>query len=107
MTRTTIFSRITLPLAASGAAAMLLAAGAAGAAAALTVGTPIGQDVDTVRAALEAEGYEVLEVELDGDEIEADVLRDGQAFEVEVSVTDGVVTEIELEDDEDDEDDDD
>lgn len=71
-------------------------------------GVDIGQTLGTseadVRLALTDMGYDVQEIEIEDGEIEAEVMLDGVAYEVEVSVDTGLVTEIELEDDEDDDD---
>jgi len=70
----------------------------------LTVGDAAGQSETEIVAFLTAEGYEVLETEIEGDEFEAEVTRDGVTYEVEVSMTTGQIIEIELEDDNDDDD---
>lgn len=71
-------------------------------------GVDIGQTLGTseadVRLALTDMGYVVQEIEIEDGEIEADVMLDGVAYEVEVSMDTGLVIEIELEDDDDDDD---
>ncbi|GGX53950.1 hypothetical protein GCM10007385_22670 [Tateyamaria omphalii] len=68
------------------------------------IGQTLGTSETDVRQALTDMGYAVQEVEIEDGEIEADVMLDGVAYEVEVSMDTGLVTEIELEDDEDDDD---
>ena len=65
---------------------------------ALTAGDTLGTSEADIRAALVAEGYEVLEFETEDDEIEVEVSRDGQVFEIELSADTGTVLEVELED---------
>ncbi|MEX0310415.1 MAG: PepSY domain-containing protein [Tateyamaria sp.] len=68
-------------------------------------GVDVGQSLGTteadVRAALVGMGYQVQEIEIETDEIEAEVTLDGVAYEIEIALDTGLVTEVELEDDED------
>lgn len=64
------------------------------------VGQSLGKSEADIRSALTGMGYDVQEIEIEDDEIEADVTLDGVAYEIEVAVDTGLVTEIELEDDE-------
>ncbi|WP_299555837.1 PepSY domain-containing protein [uncultured Tateyamaria sp.] len=68
------------------------------------VGQTLGTSEADVRSALTAMGYVVQEIEIEGEEIEAEVTLEGVAYEIEVAIDTGLVTEIELEDDEDDND---
>lgn len=71
----------------------------------LDVGQSLGTTDADVRAALTGMGYEVHEIESEDGEIEAEVTLDGVAYEIEVAMDTGLITEIELEDDEDGDDD--
>lgn len=73
--------------------------------ASVDVGQPVGTTEADVRAALTGMGYEVLEIETEDGEIEAEVTLDGVAYEIEVALDTGLVVEIELEDEDDVEDD--
>ena len=68
------------------------------------VGDVLGTSEADVRAALEAKGYQVMEVEIEDDEIEVEAMLDGLEFEFEIAVDTGAITEVELEDDDDDDD---
>lgn len=70
----------------------------------LGLGETAGHSEDAIVAFLTGQGYEVIETEIDGDEFEAEVSRDGIAYEVEVSLTTGRIVEIGLEDDDEDDD---
>ena len=50
-------------------------------------------------AALEAQGYQIEEIEFEGGKIEVELTKDGVETELVLSDTDGVVTAIELEED--------
>ncbi|WP_299624728.1 PepSY domain-containing protein [uncultured Tateyamaria sp.] len=65
----------------------------------LELGQPLGTTDADVRAALTGMGYEVQEIEIEDDEIEAEVTLDGVAYEIEVAMDTGLITEIEHEDD--------
>lgn len=73
-------------------------------AATFKVGERLGVEETEIRAALEAQGYVVHEIEFEDGEIEAEVTLDGQEYEIEMAA-DGTITEIEAEDDDDDDDD--
>jgi len=68
--------------------------------AAAFAGMDVGQNVGTtkteVRAALIDLGYEVQEIEFESSAIEAGVTRDGVAYEVEIAMDTGVITEIDV-----------
>lgn len=74
-------------------------------------GDVIGTTEADIRAAVEAQGYTVSEIEFEDGEIEVQALLDGLMYEIEVAADTGLVVEIELDDDDcgddDDEDDDD
>ena len=65
----------------------------------LDVGQQLGSTEADVRATLTDMGYEVQEVEIEGNEIEAEVMLDGVALEIEVAMDTGLIIEIETEDD--------
>jgi len=65
----------------------------------ISVGDTVGTDEAEIRAAVEAQGYTVTEIEIEDGEIEVEVLLDGVETELVVDMTTGIVTEIELEDD--------
>ena len=66
--------------------------------AAVTVGDVVGKTEAEVRTQLEAAGYTVNEIEVERDEIEAEVTLDGVALEIEIDPTSGAVTEVEADD---------
>lgn len=73
----------------------------------LSLGDSIGTDEATIRAALAAQGAEVIEIELEDGEIEVEYLLDGTEYEAKVNA-DGTVAALESdEDDETDEEEDD
>jgi hypothetical protein len=80
------------------AAAALLAAGPALADPMSLVGRSLGTTPEEMTAALQAEGYEVLEIDTDDDEFEIDVRWDGARYEIEVARDTGVVREVERDD---------
>ncbi|WP_299152039.1 PepSY domain-containing protein [uncultured Tateyamaria sp.] len=71
----------------------------------LSTGNQLGTTEADIRAALTAMGYDVQEIEIEDDEIEAEVTLDGVEYEIEVALDTGKVIEIETEDDDDDTDD--
>lgn len=77
----------------------------AAALAAPMVGDTVGTTPEDVTTNLQNAGYEVREIEVDDDELEAVILADGQLLELEISPDTGMITEIELEDGDDDMDD--
>ena len=88
---------------AAGAAAALLAPAIAFALP--TVGERLGTDLPSVMTALTGAGYDVVELERDGSELEATILVEGEKYEVEISAETGMVLEIELYDADDHDDD--
>ena len=80
-------------------AAALAALIPVGAYANFAVGDKLGTDLDEIRAQFEAQGYDVTEIEVEGDEIEVEYVVDGTAYELEIDAATGTVLEIELEDD--------
>ena len=75
--------------------------------AAATIGDAAGTTAEGVRDWLIGQGYTVEEIELEGNEIEAEVSLDGVMLEIEVDATTGLIAEMELEDDDDDDEDED
>lgn len=65
------------------------------------LGAVLGTTEADVRAALEAKGFTVAEIEMEDGEIEADVKLDGKSYEIEVDAKTGKITETELEEDDD------
>ncbi|MCP5082439.1 MAG: PepSY domain-containing protein [Alphaproteobacteria bacterium] len=65
------------------------------------VGTYLGKTEAEGRAALEAKGFVVTEGEVEDDELEFGVKKDGQAYEIEVDPGTGKISETEKEDDND------
>ena len=61
------------------------------------IGAVLGTTEADVRSALEAKGFTVAEVELEDDEIEAEVSLNGKTYEIEVDAKSGAITETELE----------
>jgi len=72
----------------------------------LAPGTQVGTDEADIRAMLEAEGFQIEEIEFEDGEIEVEYLFEGAEYEMTLS-PDGVVVSVELEDEEDDDDEDD
>ena len=91
--------------------ASMLAAGilaaAASASAAVSVGDALGTSEAEVRAALEAQGYVVEEIELKAGTLEVEAAMDDKEVEFVVGLQSGSVTEAETEDADDDNDADD
>ena len=71
----------------------------AGLAAAAAEGTYAGKTIVEIAQYLEAEGYQVREIEIEEDEIEARAVKDGKIYEIEVDDTTGKIKEIEEDDD--------
>ena len=76
------------------------------------VGDVAGTDEAQILAFLEANGYTIQDVETDRSELEVEVMLDGIAYEIEIDLATGQITEIEAghedgDDDDDDDDDDD
>ncbi len=68
-------------------------------------GKALGTTEAEIRTALVQMGYDVKEIEVEDDEIEAEASINGQLYEIEVAVDTGLVLEVELEDEEDGDDD--
>ena len=64
----------------------------------ITVGDTLGTEDDAIRAQLEQQGYAVEEIEREDGEIEVDVRKDGQEFEIVINAQTGAVEEIEEDD---------
>jgi hypothetical protein len=71
----------------------------------LMPGAQVGTDEAAILAALEAEGYVIQETETEDGEFEVEAMLDGMLYEIEIDLSTGEITEVELEDDEDDDDD--
>ncbi|NOC92084.1 MULTISPECIES: PepSY domain-containing protein [unclassified Ruegeria] len=65
------------------------------------LGDKLGTSEADIRTALEAQGYQIEEIEFEGGKIEVELTKDGVETELVLSDTDGVVTAIELEEDDD------
>ena len=96
MTRTTIITF-----------AALIAAVPALSFADITSGQVVGLTDAEITQSLAAEGFEVLEIEREDDELEVEVMRDGQEFELELDPATGVLLAMEAEDEDDQDDEDD
>ena len=77
----------------------LIAAAPALALANVGLGEKLGTDEADIRAALEAQGYVVEEIEFEDGEIEVELSKDGVETELVLNNVDGTVTAIELEED--------
>lgn len=71
------------------------------AAADVSLGQTVGVEDAELRAALEAEGYQILEIERERDEIEVETLLNGQAIELELDPVTGAIIAMELDNDDD------
>ena len=67
--------------------------------AAVSVGDTVGKTQEEIRSALEKQGYQVREIEVEHDEIEAEVTLDGKSLEIEIAPESGMVVGIEIDDD--------
>ncbi len=67
-----------------------------------SVGDTVSTEPAEIRSQLEAEGYTVLEIEVEDGEIEVEYEMDGQEFELTLAADTGQILEIEAEEDEDD-----
>ncbi len=76
----------------------------------INVGDALGSSETAILAALQAQGYETTEIEVEDGQIEIDAKLNDQSFEIEVSSTTGLVLAVyeedEIEDDDAKEDDD-
>ncbi len=88
-------TQLATKLIAAAAGLMLLPAVAL---AGLAEGDYVGSTEADITAQLTQQGYEVKEVELEDGEIEAEVVLNGETFEIEVDPKTGKVTEIEQDD---------
>ena len=79
----------------------LIAAAPALALANVGLGEKLGTDEADIRAALEAQGYVVEEIEFEDGEIEVELSKDGVETELVLNKVDGTVTAIEPEEDDD------
>ncbi len=75
--------------------------------AAASLGDNVGTTEAEIRAGLVAAGYTIEEIEIEADEIEAEVTLDGQALEIEISPENGTIVAIEADDNDSDDDGDD
>jgi len=66
----------------------------------------VGTDVAEIRAMLEAEGFQIEEIEFEDDEIEVEYIFEGAEYEMTLT-PEGAIVSVELEDDDEDDDDDD
>lgn len=57
-----------------------------------------------IRTMLEAKGYQIEEVEVEGDEIEVEATLDGVEYELTLAAATGEILEVELEDEDGDDD---
>ncbi|WP_162946725.1 PepSY domain-containing protein [Ruegeria sp. EL01] len=65
----------------------------------INVGDALGSTEESIRSALEAQGYAISDVETEGGEIEVQASLDGKDYEIEVSIETGQIVEIEEEND--------
>ncbi|WP_170762830.1 PepSY domain-containing protein [Ruegeria lacuscaerulensis] len=65
------------------------------------LGDKLGTSEAEIRSALEAQGYQIEEIEFEDGEIEVELSKDGVETELVLTETDGVVTAIEIEEDDD------
>ena len=70
----------------------------------LSLGTHAGLTEAEIRAALEEQGAQVLEIEIESDEIEVEYLLNGVEYEAELDPDTGDIIALEIEDDDDDDD---
>ena len=65
------------------------------------LGDKLGTTEAEISTTLEAQGYQIEEIEFEDGEIEVELIKDGVETELVLSETDGMVTAIELEEDDD------
>ncbi|WP_170549908.1 MULTISPECIES: PepSY domain-containing protein [Ruegeria] len=65
------------------------------------LGDKLGTSEAEIRATLEAQGYQIEEIEFEDGEIEVELSKDGVETELVLTETDGEVTAIEIEKDDD------
>lgn len=80
------------------AALTVLVIAPAAAFAAPSVGDELGTSIAEIAASLHEAGYDIREIERDDDEFEVEVILDGQRYELEISPTTGLITDLHLED---------
>jgi hypothetical protein len=64
----------------------------------VNVGDALGSSEPSIRAALEAKGYVISDIETEDGEFEVQAMMDGKTYEIEVSADSGQILEIEQED---------
>lgn len=64
----------------------------------INVGDTMGVTESEILSTLEADGYRVLEIEMEDGEIEVEAVLDGQTYEIEIAADSGLILEIELDD---------
>ncbi len=64
----------------------------------LSVNDQVGKSEGEIRQVLKGQGYKVIEIEREDGEFEAEVSKDGQSFEFEISAETGLVLETEKDD---------
>ena len=79
----------------------LIAAAPALALANVGLGDKLGTTEAEIRSTLEAQGYQIEEIEFEDGEIEVELSKDGVETELVLTETDGEVTAIEIEKDDD------
>ncbi|WP_170376193.1 PepSY domain-containing protein [Ruegeria atlantica] len=65
------------------------------------LGDKLGTNEAEIRSTLEAQGYQIEEIEFEDGEIEVELSKDGVETELVLTETDGEVTAIEIENDDD------
>ena len=70
----------------------------------VSVGDRLGTDDAQILTALEAQGYQVEEIEREDGEIEAEVMKDGVEYELTLAQDTGEILEIETDSDDGDDD---
>ena len=63
----------------------------------VTLGQNLGTTEAAIRASLTEAGYTVTDIDFDSDEIEIEAVRNGQKYEIELTLQ-GVVKEMQLDD---------
>ena len=77
---------------------MALALSSAVALATVATGDTVGTTEQQIRAQLESKGYTIKAIEIENDEIEAEVALNGKDYEIEIDPKTGQVTEVEEDD---------
>ena len=75
-----------------------LALSSAVALATVATGDTVGTTEQQIRAQLESKGYTIKAIEIENDEIEAEVALNGKDYEIEIDPKTGQVTEVEEDD---------